>query len=82
MHINNLRKKLDDLNNLHNDERDNLEDIIRSEKNLIKKNHMETQKTIADQISKIAISEMHYSLKDMAQFNQKLKEVKFIVFYI
>lgn len=58
LYINNLRKKLDDINSLHSQERDNLEDVIRSEKNLMKKQHIETTKNIADELSRVILIPM------------------------
>jgi hypothetical protein len=79
LHINNLRKKLDDLYNLNSEERENLEDMIRSDKLLQHNGQVQVTQEIADEISKVAIGEMHYSLKDMALFNKTLKkEIEFL----
>jgi hypothetical protein len=48
-----MRKKLDDFYNLHTEERDNLEDVMRGEKNQMKKNTIETTKQIANSVSQV-----------------------------
>ncbi len=56
LNINNLRKKLDDLNNLHNEERENLDEMIYNDKMIQKNSQIETTKLIADDVSKVIVS--------------------------
>ena len=53
LQINKLRKELGDLNNLHNQEFDNLQEMISHEKDAMKKSRYETTKTIGTNVSKV-----------------------------
>jgi hypothetical protein len=55
LYINNLRKKLDDLNNLHNEERENLDEMIYNDKINQKTNRIQMTKQIADDVSKVSL---------------------------
>lgn len=56
LEINNLRKKLSDINNLHNEEHENLSDIIKSETNRMKQTQNEMSRNITDKISTVFFS--------------------------
>ena len=53
LQINKLRKELGDLNNLHNEEQQNLQDIINREKEMMKRSRFETTRNITLDISKV-----------------------------
>lgn len=53
LQINKLRKELGDLNNLHNEEYQNLQDMISYEKETMKRNRYETTKNITENISTV-----------------------------
>ena len=54
-----MRKKLDDFYNLHTEERENLEDVMRGEKNQMKKNTIETTKQIANSVSQVCTKKFY-----------------------
>ncbi|RNA43853.1 Myosin heavy chain -like protein [Brachionus plicatilis] len=82
LQINNLKKKLADNNDLHDQERDNLIEIIKSEHNRIIQHQQEVVKQVTDNVSVEAMKEMHESLKEMANYNISLKsEIEFYNYY-
>ena len=80
LQINNLRRKLEDLNSLHEEEKNNLLHMIKSERNIMDQQHMETTEHITDKVSIKAMAEMHSSLKDKASDNTAMKSVRFLIF--
>ncbi|CAF0716811.1 unnamed protein product [Brachionus calyciflorus] len=74
LQINNLKKKLADNNNLHEQERENLIEMIKNEHNRITQHQQDVTVQITDNISTEAMKEMHESLKEMANYNNSLRE--------
>lgn len=55
LQINKLRKKLGDLNNIHNEEHDDLKNMIKREKDAMNRTIVDTTKNISDQVSQVSI---------------------------
>jgi hypothetical protein len=53
LQINNLRKKLADLNELNEEEKQNLEELIKKEKILMKQSQIQESKDISNKISTV-----------------------------
>lgn len=55
LQINNLRRKLEDLNNMHEEEKSNLLHMIKTERNLMDQHHLQTTEQITDKVSMVSI---------------------------
>jgi hypothetical protein len=53
LQINNLRRKLEDLHNLHEEEKSNLLHMINSERSIMDQHHYETTENITDKVSMV-----------------------------
>lgn len=73
-----MQKRLQDDHDIHQEEHDELMEIVEYEKKLLVDGEMEKTKQIAEKISSKRMVEMHESLKDMALHNNQMQnEIEF-----